>query len=199
MYGPSDNFEHVYKQIPDNKKNDYKYFIRCVPKDFKNQDILQIQRKAGISLTEAEEFYNQLPNGPDLYTVQLFETWQPDYSGGLIINQGLVKIDLHEGDKYFIEPKGEQIDRVRGASMDIDGVESDKFDIHLNYGNSPTEAEKLIMVNTIKYFNHDLSRDKFRELKLFTDFYYSRENGYKFIDYFEGAAADFWVRFNKKN
>lgn len=197
-HGPVDSFVEMEKLITEDIRDRIKYFIRCVPKVFTKNSPLAIQRKPFVTFAEARDFYNQISADGGQYTVTLFETWEPEYSGGIMVNNGAVKVEIEQGDRFFTRPEGKPVAPVKGADIDVVGQETGKIDIHFNYHANPTEEEKKIMIEAVKYLNQDLNREGFENRKLFTEFFYSRINGYKFVEYFEDEAADFWVRFKKK-
>ena len=182
-YGPYDTFEEIEKEIPESKINKT-YFIKCIPKN-KYRNEIPVLRKPKISLEEAKKYFKDISEGSNKYKIHLFETWEPDYSGGIVINSGRVMVDLEKGDRYFIK---EEVEKVLGASLDTKGDETG-IDIHFSYQNEPLPEEKEIMMKALKYLNKDLKRDKFEEMEIYADFMYSRKNGFKFIDYFEGENA----------
>ena len=198
-YGPVDSFAEMESLVTEDIRDKIKYFIRCVPKKFKEGADLEIKRKPFITFAEAKDFYNQISVNGDQYTVTLFETWVPEYSGGIIIYNGVVKVELESGDRFFTRPEGKSVDPVKGADIDVTGLETGKIDIHFNYHANPTDEEKRIMLEAVRFFNQDLKREDFENEKIFTEFFYSRVNGFKFVEYFEGEEADFWVKFNKSN
>jgi|GEM_PF-3937332 len=195
-YGPFDSWSDIEQAVPNNKRDNIQYFIRCVPKDYETRSKLTISRLPNASWLEVKEYYDRLSGGSDKYTIQLFETWQPDYSGGLVINNGRVMVDLEQGDKFFYKKEDDKSQPV-GATMDVSGQESGKFDLHFNYANNPTDEEKQIMLQTVKYLNPQLDRELFEKLQVYADYFYSREHGFKFVEYWEGEEAKKYIGFNR--
>ena len=196
IYGPYDSFEEIEKVVSLEKRKDTRYFVRCVPKNYKKNSNLEIKRINNVNYDQAKELYGKILEDKENYTVTLLEIWEPEYSGGVVINQGRVMIDLEKGDKFY--SKEDSPEEIKGASLDVSGQETRETNIHFDYSNDPTKKEKEIMMEAIKYFNPELNRDIFEQLKIYTDFYYSSKYGFKFVDYFEGEKADKYTLFKKK-
>ena len=100
-------------------------------------------------------------------------------------------LELEEGDKFFA--KGDELKEVKGASMDLSGIHG-QVGGHFKYLNDPTEEQKEVMMKAIKYLNPTLDRELFEKLKVYADFYFSPEHGFKFVDYFEGKDVDIFTK-----
>ena len=72
-YGPFASFDDLEKTVPEKERDKVKYFIRCVPKNYQENQKLGIKRKEDITWEEAKKFYSDLPEGSSKFSVQLFE------------------------------------------------------------------------------------------------------------------------------
>ncbi len=194
-YGPYNSFKKIEEMVSKQNRDSVIYFIRCVPKNYQKNSNLQIERLNKITWKEAKNFYNNLSGDSDNYSVQLFEIWDAEYKGGIVINNGRVMVDLEKDDKFY--SKKNEIKKIKGASLDVTGQETNQISLHFNYLNNPNAEEKEIMIKAIKYLNPNLKREKFEQLKVYADFYYSYEHGFKFFDYFEGKEVDDYTSFKK--
>lgn len=194
-YGPFDSFEEIDKSVPIEQRDKTVYFLRCVPKDYKPGKDSKIERFYNVNYNQAKNYFKQISIDSKEYTAELFEIWEPDYSGGLIINNGRVMIDLEKGDRFYSK---ENEDENKGANLDLTGHETSKTGIHFEYNNNPTNEEKEIMLEALKYINPYLDRELFERLKIYAEYFYSHKEGFKFVDYLEGKEADKYSSFNKK-
>lgn len=190
-WGPTESFEETAKLIPDSWKEIPKtleiparrFLVRCAPKNL--HSALKIERTMNITWPEVATFIKQLPGGKENYTVEIREHGNADYAGTIIANgKGKIMTEISSGNLAEQENKG--ISDIKNARIDL----SDGVDIHIKYSENSSEFEKNIILGALKYFTPELSRKNLEELKIYTEFSYSKEQGYRF---FEVTTDDFWT------
>ncbi|MCF7833913.1 MAG: hypothetical protein K9L98_03665 [Candidatus Pacebacteria bacterium] len=166
------------KLLPE-KVKDKKYFVRIKKADNK------VARHGGLSYQEAVELLTTLDEKTD---VLIFETFKPLYSGGIVINDGHVIIEMTDQDSYFLN--NDSIYYV--AELDTQGT-TGKIDISFRYKNNPSEEQKKFLMEICKFFNKSLKREDFENKKLYADFFINLDEqgstNISFVDYFEGEQA----------
>lgn len=179
-YGVFNDLDSALAAIPANKK-DEKFLVRCAPK----KPELTIQRIKSVSLDEIANFVNNLPNGKENYTIELREYWNANY-GGTIVGDGKGKIIIEMAEEGRAELEKATAEKIKSGSWD---AKSSGISFHWN--EESTDKEKGIMIEAIKFFSPMLKRNELEKLKIYAEFVYSAENGFKFIDI---SDEDFWTK-----
>lgn len=188
-YGPKNSLAEVVELVPKDKidSTTERFLVRCAPKDLSSD--LKIERTKNITWAEVEKFIEQLPGSSEHYTVEVREDWNSDY-GGTIIGDGAGSIvsEIVKGNLLNIEKKG--LGEIKKGQLNLG-------DIHFHYQGDPTDDEKQIMIGALKYFVPDLDREKLQRLKLYTEYAYSIDHGYRFFEVTtEENQAQFWTKLN---
>ncbi|MFA6520155.1 MAG: hypothetical protein WCT44_00955 [Candidatus Paceibacterota bacterium] len=182
-WGPTESLTETTKLIPESQKTPgHRFLVRCAPKNL--QSNLKIERTMNITWPEIGVFVRQLPGGEENYTVEIREHWNADYGGAIIANgAGKIIAEIAEGNLAELENKDSR--DIKNAQIDL-GV----GDIHFKYSENTSLPEKEIMIGALKYFTPTVTREGLEKLKIYTEFAYSKEHGYKF---FEASNEDFWT------
>jgi len=192
--GTCSSLEEAISLIPENKWGVEKFLVRCLPRN--NNDNLNIQRARNVSLDEVADFVNNLPGGRDNYLVEIREHWEPDYAGTIISDgNGSTVIEQVKGAHANIENQS-AVDPSHNIKDGIKKIEinANHFDLHFVSQGQPDLEEKNIMIDALKYFTHEISRENLEELKIYTEYCFSKKYGYKFIDI---ANSKYWTTLNQ--
>lgn len=130
--------------------------------------------------------------GADNYSVEIREHWEPDYSGTIISNgSGSTIVEQVKGSHANLE-KLPLADQKHNATEGVKKIQIDteRADLHFMDEGQPTAEEKTIMIDALKYFTSEITREKLEQLKIYAEYCYAAEHGYRFIDV---ADSKYWT------
>lgn len=185
IYGPRDSLERVEKLIPKSERDspDRLFLVRCAPRKMSSK--LQIQRNMGIPWEQVVNFVGHLPGGKENYTVEVREHWNADYAGAIIGNGGgKVLMEMIKGDLVNLDKKGDK--EIMNARYD-----TNQFDFGFSYTEGMTEEQRQIMIGALRYVMPEITRENLGKLKIYLEFAYKKEYGYRFLDI---SDRDFWTK-----
>lgn len=185
-WGPTESLAETAKLIPDDWKkipSPHLFLVRCAPKNL--QSNLKIERTVNITWPEIEAFVKGLPGGEENYTVEIRENWVADCSGTIIADgRGKIMAEIAEGSLAELEDKG--LTEIKKAQIDLGSG-----DMRFRYSENISPDEQKIFLEALKYFIPNLTREDLEKLKIYTEFCYSKEHGFKF---FEATDDDFLIK-----
>lgn len=183
-WGPTASLNETANLIPESQKSpENRFLVRCAPRNL--QSNFKIERTMNITWPEVSLFIKELPGGEENYTVEIREFWDADYGGAIIADgKGKIITEIASGNLSDFEEKSSK--DIKNAQIDL-GV----GDIHFQYSENVLPPEKEIMLGALKYFIPQMVRQNLEELKIYTEYAYSKEHGYRF---FEATDSDFWTK-----
>ena len=184
VYGPCESLDKVAELIPEEIRSSQvqRFLVRCAPK--RADSGLHIERNMDIPWENVVEFVHDLPGGAEQYTVEIREHWKADYAGAIIGNgEGKILMEMIKGDLVSLDKKS-------SSEMMEGRYDAGQSDIRFHYTDDMTENQRGIMIGALKHVLPELTRESLEKLRIYLEFAYHKDNGYRFLDISE---RNFWT------